>query len=55
MHAFILVKVFGQSEIYELQRRMHARLLKQKILKFDISVCYTLLMQIADSGHHVTH
>ena len=50
-----MIKMLRQSEVYQLERRVHARLLEEKVLHFEVSVCYALLVQIAHSGEHVAH
>ena len=47
--------MFWQSEIYQFQRRVHAGLFEEKILKFEISMCDALFVQVPYRGQDVAH
>ena len=49
MHTLVAVEVLRESEVYKFQRGVHARLLEQKVLHLQVSVCYALLVQVAHS------
>jgi hypothetical protein len=55
MHTLVAVEVLRESEVYKFQRGVHARLLEQKVLHLQVSVCYALLVQVAHSGEHIAH